>query len=231
MNHTSKSGREISTFQGCTTLLMCPFCLEDSFSFCMTGFVIANITTLPKGRARSPPLNFCCEHGHLAPCTAHSVLKCHPEGSSLLRGERWHLRSTCTRQKAELWFAPEVLRAAELAELPVAEKKELVPLLLLLAPPSHHIHCMASAFSDPLLCPFTYWNEKPTGCFCSERSLVRGIPRRGGGGNFGQELGREPSPFGSSEPLRWLTRSSETLPQDSCKRRNNNTNGSLERRR
>lgn len=58
---------DISTFESCTALLTCPFCLEKSFSFCMTGFLLANITILPKERAQNSPLNFSCEHKHLSP--------------------------------------------------------------------------------------------------------------------------------------------------------------------
>lgn len=58
---------EISSFESCTTQLTCPFCLEKSFSFCMAGFLLANITILPKERVQNSPLNFSHEHKHLSP--------------------------------------------------------------------------------------------------------------------------------------------------------------------
>lgn len=229
MNSTSESGCKISTFLSYTNLLMCLFHLEKSFSFCMAGFVTANITILPKGRAWNSHLNFSCEHGQLAACTASSMLRCHPKGSALLHGERWQPRSTCMRHKVELQVVPEALRVTELVEAACSWKKG-AGLLLLLSAPSHCPFCTAIASSDILLCPFTYWNGKPTHCLCSDGSPMRGIPSRDSGGNFGQELGWEPPLFGSSELSRWLTPRYETLTQDSCKRRNSR-NGNLERRR
>lgn len=158
MKHTSESRHKICIFQTSSTMLKCQFCLEKLSSFCMTEFVIANSTVLPKGRAWNSPLHFSCILlGTWHPHTAHSVCLPEPEGSSLLPGESWHLGSTC-RKKAELLLAAEAGCPAEPAELPTAEKRESVPLLL--APLPHHFPCMPSTYLDPLLCPFTHQNGK-----------------------------------------------------------------------
>lgn len=55
MKHTSESRHKICIFQTFSTLLKCQFCLEKLSSFCMTEFVIANSTVLPKGRLEILP--------------------------------------------------------------------------------------------------------------------------------------------------------------------------------
>lgn len=170
------------------------------------------------------PLNFSCEHEHLAPprSTQRVEASAIPSawGDAAPRSAR---RKLSRRLRPKLKFYAGLSRRSG----PWLRKGSW----------SHFSCCWPRHPTASLawLAPFRTLScahlptemAQPARCCCSERSPVRG---RGGGRTFGQGSGWEPSPFGSGEPLRWLTPSYETLPQDSCKRRNS-TNGNPERRR
>lgn len=144
---------------------MCQFCLEKLSSFCMTEFVIANSTTLPKGRAWNSPLHFSCEHGHLAEHTALKV--CVPElralPSCLERPGTWEALEKESWAAACSWTWMPSWACREKRKRKGSQSHFCWP---------HPLPCMASTFLDPFLFPFTYQNSKTWHCFSSERSLV-----------------------------------------------------------